>query len=158
MKTSKLIIPIILAAIVIVIAPFVIHPADAHILKTFNMTGTSGMSTHVSVKIGWVHEPPLVGDTNEIDVFVYNGTDDTAPPIVGNALDAMKVTVQYGGQTKVLSFNPSDDTPGLYTAAIIPTQLGTYNVIIQGTIGGVTISPTTYPMQEVEAKDKYNFP
>jgi hypothetical protein len=149
MKNSKFIIPMILAAAVIVIAPFVIHPAEAHILKTFN---------NVSVKIGWEFEPPLVGDTNQIDLYVYNGTDDTAPPIADTGLDHMKVTIQYGGQTKTLSFDPSDDTPGLYTSTVIPTQLGTYNVIIQGTIGGVTIPPTTYPMQEVEAKDKYNFP
>jgi len=148
-KTSKLVIPIILAAAVIVIAPFVIHPAEAHILKTFQ---------NVSVKIGWLNEPPLVGDTNGIVLYIYNGTDDTAPPIANTGLDNMKVTIQYGGQSKSLSFDPSDDTPGLYTSTVIPTQLGTYNVIIQGTIGGVTIPPTTYPMQEVEAKDKYNFP
>jgi hypothetical protein len=165
MKTSKLVIPIILAAAVIVIAPFVIHPAEAHILKTFNMTAMSGnmqsMSTpNVSVKIGWSNEPPLVGDTNAIQVYVYNGTDDSAPPIADTGLNNMKVTIQFGGQTKDLTsiFTASDDTPGLYTAAIIPTQLGTYNVIIQGTIGGVTIPPTTYPMQIVEAKDTYNFP
>jgi hypothetical protein len=151
MKTGKLIIPIILAAAVIIMAPFVIHPAEAHILKTFQ---------NVSVKIGWVNEPPLVGDTNAIQLFIYNGTDDTAPPIANTGLNNMKVTIQYGGQTKDLTsyFTASDDNPGEYDAAVITTQLGTYNVIIQGTIGGVTIPPTTYPMQEVEAKDKYNFP
>jgi hypothetical protein len=70
----------------------------------------------------------------------------------------MTITIQYGGQTKKLSFDASDDTPGLYSSAVIPTQLGTYNTIIQGTIDGVNIPSTTYPMQEVEAKDKYNFP
>ncbi len=131
------------------VIPSVIHPAEAHILKTFQ---------HVSVKIGWDNEPPLVGDTNKIDVFVYNGADDTAPAISNTALDNLKVIIQYGGQTKTLSLDPSDDTPGLYTAALIPTQIGTYNVIIQGTINGTTIPSTTYPMQLVEAKDKYNFP
>jgi len=149
MKSRKLIIPLVLALAIIVIAPNVIHLAEAHILKTFN---------NVSVKIGWKTEPPLVGNTNEIDVFVYNGTNDTAPPIANTALDHLTVTAQYGGQTKVLSFTASDDTPGLYTSAIIPTQLGTYNMIIQGTINETTIPTTTYPMQEVEAKDKYNFP
>ena len=160
MKTTKLVIPIIFVAAVVIIAPFVIHPAEAHILKTYNMTGTGGMTAPVSVKIGWVNEPPLVGDTNAIQLFIYNGTNDSAPPIADTGLDNMKVTIQYGGQTKDLTsvFTASDDNPGEYDAAVIPTQLGTYNVIIQGTIGGVTIPPTTYPMQEVEAKDKYNFP
>ena len=148
MKNRKLIIPV-LALSIIVILPYTIHPAEAHILKTFGP---------ISVKIGWLNEPPLVGDQNEIDVYVYNGTDDTAPPIADTGLDHLTVTAQYGGQTKVLSFTASDDTPGLYTSAIIPTQLGTYNMIIQGTINGTTIPTTTYPMQEVEAKDKYNFP
>ncbi len=162
-KTRNLVIPVVAAVTLIVISPYLIHPAEAHILKTFNMTTMSGMhmpsmSTNVSVKIGWLHEPPLVGDINEIDVYVYNGTSDSAPPIADTGLDNMKVTIQYGGQTKALSMNPSDDTPGLYIAALTPDQLGTYNVIIQGTIGGVTIPSTTYPMQEVEAKDKYYFP
>jgi predicted secreted protein with PEFG-CTERM motif len=163
MNTRNLIIPVVITLTLIVISPYLIHPAEAHILKTFNMTAMSGMhmlsmSTNVSVKIGWVHEPPLVGDINEIDVFVYNGTNDTAPPIANTGLNNMTVNIQYGGQTKTLNFNPSDDTPGLYTSALTPDQLGTYNVIIQGTIGGVTIPSTTYPMQEVEAKDKYYFP
>ncbi len=149
MKTNKLIIPVILAVAVIMVIPFAVHPAEAHILKTFN---------NVSVKIGWLNEPPLVGDTNEIDVFVYNGANDSAPAISNTAMDNMKVIVQYGGQTKTLSLDASDDTPGLYTAALIPTQIGTYNVIIQGTINGTTIPSTTYPMQLVEAKDNYYFP
>ncbi|MGI0006966.1 MAG: hypothetical protein ACREAR_03090, partial [Nitrosotalea sp.] len=72
MKTSKLIIPVILAVAVIMVIPFAVHPAEAHVLKTFQ---------NVSVKIGWLNEPPLVGDTNAIVLYVYNGTDDTAPPI-----------------------------------------------------------------------------
>ena len=150
MNTKKIIIPAILALVAVIVAPYALHQAEAHILKNF--------APNVSVKIGWDNEPPLVGDTNKVDVFLYNGTDDTAPAIAGNGLNNMTVTIQYGGQTKTLSLDPSDDTPGLYSAAVIPTQLGSYNVIIQGTINGVKIPATTYPMQEVEAKDKYNFP
>lgn len=145
----KIIIPVVIALVAIIVLPYAIHPAEAHILKTFN---------NVSVKIGWLHEPPLVGDINEVDVYIYNGTDDSAPPIANNGLDNMTVTIQYGGQIKTLSFDPSDDTPGLYVSALTPDQPGTYNVVIKGSIGGVTIPPTTYPMQEVETKDKYYFP
>ena len=149
MNTRKIIIPAILALVVIIVAPYALHPAEAHILKTFDK---------VSVKIGWLHEPPFAGDLNQVDVFVYNGTSDTAPPIAGNALNQMTVTAQYGGHTKKLSFDPSDDTPGLYVSALTPVQIGTYNMIIQGTINGTTIPSTTYPMQDVEAKDNYYFP
>lgn len=148
---KKIIIPVIVALIAVAVTPYAIHPAEAHILKTFN---------NVSVRIGWLNEPPLVGDTNQIDIFVYNGTSDSAPPIANTGLDNLTVSIQCGGQTKDITsyFTASDDTTGLYTAAIIPTQLGTYNVIIKGTIDGVTIPPTTYPMQEVESKYKYSFP
>ncbi|MDE1811823.1 MAG: hypothetical protein KGI19_05465 [Thaumarchaeota archaeon] len=149
MKTSKLILPVILVIAVVTIVPLVVHPAEAHILKTFQ---------NVSVKIGWDNEPPLVGDTNKIDVFVYNGASDSAPPISNTALDNMKILVQYGGKTNALTLDPSDNTPGLYTVALTPDQLGTYNVRIQGTINGTTIPSTTYPMQPVEAKDNYYFP
>ena len=153
---------IILAVAVIIAVPFAIHPAEAHILKTFNMTGMSmpGMPSNVSVKIGWVNEPPLVGDTNLFQIFIYNGTDDNAPPIADTGLDNMTVTLQYGGQTKDYTsyFSASDDTPGEYDAAIRPSQIGTYNLIIKGNIDGITIPATTYPMQDVEAKDKYYFP
>src|SRR5579872_385291 len=151
MKLQKITIPMILVAAFIAATPFVIHPAEAHILKTFN---------NVSVKIGWLNEPPLQGDTNQIDIYVYNGTSDSAPPIADTGLNNMTVTIQYGGTTKDITslFSASDDTPGLYTAAMRPTQLGTYNVVIKGNIDGVTIPPTIYPMQDVEAKDKYYFP
>ena len=151
MNPRQLVIPILLAVTAVAVMPFVIHHAEAHILKTFD---------NVSVKIGWLNEPPLQGDTNEIDVYLYNGTDDTAPPIADTGLDKMTISAQYGGKTEDITplFTPSDDTPGLYTAALRPTQIGTYNVIIKGTIGGVTIPPTTYPMSDVEAKDKYYFP
>ena len=162
MKSKQLVVPLIIAIAGIIMIPFVVHPAEAHILKTFNMTGTAmpGTPSNVSVKIGWLTEPPLQGDTNQFQIYIYKGTDDSAPPIADNGLDNMTVTLQYGGQTKDYAsyFTASDDTPGLYTAAIIPSQIGTYNLIIKGNIDGVTIPPTTYPMQDVESKDTYYFP
>jgi predicted secreted protein with PEFG-CTERM motif len=146
----KIIIPVILALAAIIVAPYALHPAEAHILKNFSPT--------LSIKIGWLNEPPFVGDLNEVDVYVYNGTNDNAPPIVGNALNNMTVTAQYGGHTKTLDFEASDDTPGLYVSALTPSQAGTYNMIIQGNINGTVVPSTTYPMQDVEAKDSYYFP
>ncbi len=149
MKSRKFVVTVILALAAVIMVPLALHPAEAHITKTFN---------NVTIKIGWVNEPPLVGDANAVQIFIYNGTSDNAPPIADTGLDNMTTTIQYGGQTKVVSFDPSDDTPGEYDAAVIPTQIGTYNMIIQGTIDGTTIPSTTYPLQDVEAKDKYNFP
>ncbi|MFZ1076283.1 MAG: PEFG-CTERM sorting domain-containing protein [Nitrosotalea sp.] len=149
MNLRKFLVPVVFALVAILVTPFALHPAEAHITKTFN---------NVTIKIGWVNEPPLVGDANAVQIFIYNGTSDNAPPIADTGLDNMTTTIQYGGQTKVVSFDPSDDTPGEYDAAVNPTQIGTYNMIIQGTIGGTTIPSTTYPLQDVEAKDAYYFP
>ena len=150
----------VLAVAAIVVIPFTLHPAEAHITKVFNMTGTSmpGMPSNIAIKIGWVNEPPLVGESNAVQIFIYNGTSDNAPPIVDTGMDNMTATIQYGGQTKTLTFDASDDTPGEYDSEVIPTQSGTYNMIIKGTIYGLTIPPTTYPLQDVEAANTYNFP
>ena len=145
----KIIIPSILALVVVIVAPYTIHPVEAHTLKTFN---------NISVKIGWLNEPSFVGDLNEVDVYVYNGTSDSAPPVTNTAMNNMTVTAQYGGQTKKLDFEASDDTPGLYISALTPSQVGTYSVTIQGSINGVTVKSTTYALQDVEAKDSYYFP
>jgi predicted secreted protein with PEFG-CTERM motif len=150
MNSRKLIIPVVLALVAIVIAPYALHPAEAHTTKTFG---------NIAVKIGWVNEPPLVGDTNAVQIFIYNGTNpDTAPPIADTGMDNMTATIQYGGQTKTLSFDASDDTPGEYDSAVRPSQAGTYSITINGQIGTVTIPPTTYPLQDVETKDAYYFP
>jgi predicted secreted protein with PEFG-CTERM motif len=73
-------------------------------------------------------------------------------------MDKLTVTAQYGGQSKQLDFEASDDTPGLYVSALTPSQAGTYNIIIQGSINGTNIPSTTYAMQDVETKDSYYFP
>jgi hypothetical protein len=103
MNAKRILVPVLIAIVAVIVAPYVLHPAEAHILKNF--------SPHLSIKIGWLNEPPFVGDLNEVDVYVYNGTDDTAPPIANTAIDNLTVTAQYGGHTKKLRFDASDDTP-----------------------------------------------
>jgi hypothetical protein len=150
MKSRKLLVPVIIALAAVIMVPLALHPAEAHTTKVFG---------NIAIKIGWVNEPPLVGDTNAVQIFIFNGTNpDTSPPISDTGMDNMTAIIQYGGQTKTLPFDASDDTPGEYDAAVIPTQPGTYSITIQGTVGGTTIPSTQYPLQEVETKDKYNFP
>ena len=90
----KFLVPVVFALVAILVTPFALHPAEAHITKTFN---------NVTIKIGWVNEPPLVGDANAVQIFIYNGTSDNAPPIADTGLDNMTTTIQYGGQTKVVT-------------------------------------------------------
>lgn len=149
---------IVVAAIAMI--PFALHPAEAHITKVFNMTRTNmpGMPSNIAIKIGWVNEPPLVDEINAVQIFIYNGTNDSAPPIADTGMDNMTATIQLGGQTKTLIFDVRHHTPGEYDSLVIPTQSGTYNMIIKGMIDGLTILPTTYPLQTVEAADTYSFP
>ncbi|MGB6785994.1 MAG: hypothetical protein WBE60_08980, partial [Nitrosotalea sp.] len=64
MKSRKFVVTVILALAAVIMVPLALHPAEAHITKTFN---------NVTIKIGWVNEPPLVGDANAVQIFIYNG-------------------------------------------------------------------------------------
>jgi predicted secreted protein with PEFG-CTERM motif len=150
MNFRKFIVPVVFALVAIFVIPSTLHPAEAHTTKVFG---------NIAIKIGWINEPPLVGDTNAVQIFIFNGTNpDTSPPIADTGMDNMTATIQYGGTTKTLPFDASDDTPGEYDSAVRPTQAGTYSITIQGTIYGTTIPSTTYPLQLVETKDAYYFP
>ena len=148
MKTRTKVIPIIIVLTLVVMSPYVIKPASAHVTKQFG---------DISVKVGFANEPPLVGDTNTVQIFVSQGSGNSTQPIAGNALNNVAVTIQYGGKTKTLSFDPSDDNPGEYDSTVIPTQLGSYNIIMKGTINNQNID-VTFPLTDVESKDKYYFP
>ena len=126
-----------------------ITPASAHVEKTFG---------DVTVKVGLANEPPLVGDTNQIQIALSKGAGSNAQPIADTGLDNVTVTIKYGGITKTLSPTPSDDTPGEYDVTTIPTQLGSYYVILEGSIDGQPIVNGTFPLDQVESKDNYRFP
>jgi len=135
--------------VLIAASAYVIKPAAAHVEKTFG---------DVTVKVGLANEPPLVGDTNQVQITVSKGSGSNAQPIADTALDNVTVTIKYGGITKTLSPTPSDDTPGEYDSTIIPTQLGSYYIILEGTIDGQQLVNGTFPLDQVESKDNYRFP
>ena len=139
---------LVLALAALIVIPLAVHPASAHVTKNFG---------DVTVKIGFANEPPLVGDTNTVQVFVDKGSGNNTAPVQETALDNMTVVITYGGLQKTLQFTPSDDTPDEYDATVIPTKVGSYNVIVNGTIDGQPVN-AVYPLDEVETKDKYYFP
>ncbi|MDE1861631.1 MAG: hypothetical protein KGI33_01835 [Thaumarchaeota archaeon] len=149
MRVKKVIIPIAVVLTVIIISGFMLRPASAHVEKSFG---------DITVKVGLANEPPLIGDTNQVQITVTKGTGSNAQPIADTALDNVTTTIKYGGITKTLSLTPSDDTPGEYDATIIPTQLGSYYIILKGTIDGQTLDNGTFPLDQVESKDNYYFP
>jgi hypothetical protein len=53
------------------------------------------------------------------------------------------VTVSTGGKTSApLLLQASDETPGLYTAALIPTVVGDYQFHFVGTVGSYQVDET----------------
>ena len=48
----------------------------------------------------------------------------------------LTAVIAYDGQTKGLNLETTDDTPGEYFGALVPTKAGNYTVHISGSLGG----------------------
>ncbi len=120
-------------------------------------TASAHTTIHVGnydVEIGWVDEPPIVGQRNAIVVNVSNTTNTSAQ------IDISKLTVDvtYGGQTKTLILQPlSEDTTNQYIAPILPTIPGQYTVQLRGQLDTTNISRDVTP-EEVVTDDALAFP
>jgi hypothetical protein len=123
-------------------------PAAAHIAKSFG---------NYIVELGWNNEPALTGQMNAAQITVVKGSHvDTGQPVI-DALANMTFVVQYGTITKPLSFLPSPTVNGQYLATILPTQVGTYTVIMNGTVEDQQVN-TEIPLDEVVNVDTVSFP
>jgi hypothetical protein len=69
----------------------------------------------------------------------------------------MNILVKYGGVTKPLDFLPSPTTDGLYLGKMIPTRIGSYYLVLNGTVQGQKIS-SQLPLDLVESSQKLAFP
>ncbi len=109
-----------LLAVALVAATFglawlAIHPAQAHEDRPVGP---------YTLHVGWHVEPALLDQLNAVELMVTTTTD--GKPVTG-VEKTLTVTVSTRGQTSnTLNFDPSDESPGLYTAAIIPTATGDY--------------------------------
>lgn len=117
------------------------------------------VSAHKEVKIGnltieagWVNEPPMIDLLNQVLLSV---SEEENP--VRNALKDVSTSVTYGGLSKELSFVPSEESPGIYLSDIIPTELGSYALSINGKINNQNIT-TNIEIEEVENTNKISFP
>jgi hypothetical protein len=107
-----------------------------------------------TIEIGWVSEPPIVGQQNAIVVNVSTTSDEQ--PV--EDVSALTVTVSYGGQNKTLNLQPlGEDTPGQFVAPILPTVPGQYTVSLGGKLGDTDVKVDVEP-EEVEAADVLQFP
>jgi uncharacterized protein YoxC len=114
---------------------------------------------NITVQAGWDQEPPLVGEINDIVVGVTRvsdlGNNSVIP--VRNALADMNIMVKYGGVTKSLDFVPSQEQEGWYEAKILPTRIGSYSLVLNGTIQDQSISDEVQ-IEDVESTQKVSFP
>lgn len=146
--------PIVLFALTIILAFSFFSNANlayAHITKKFG---------NITLEVGWSNEPILVGELNNVIIQVNqtSGGKNNNSTAVVNALAGMNIMVKYGGATKPLDFVPSEVTEGLYNGRMIPTRIGSYSLVMNGTIQGQKFNNTEIPLDLVEGKEKISFP
>jgi hypothetical protein len=108
------------------------------------------------IEIGWVDEPPIVGQQNAIVVNVFNTSTGEAEPV--GDVSSLSVTVSYGGQSKELALQPlGEDTPGQFVAPILPTVTGEYSILLGGSLGDTSVDAETH-VEEVMPADTLQFP
>ncbi len=106
------------------------------------------------VEVGWVDEPPIVGEKNAVFISITN--DDTGKPVEG--VGTLNVTVSTGGKDRQLELRPlSEDQPGQYAADFIPTRRGTYTVKLSGQIEQTDVMTST-DIEEVIPASSLQFP
>ena len=137
----------IMILLILSISPFAVKPASAHITKVFG---------NYLVTIGWQNEPVYNGLMNAPIVIVKKGSGDSAKPVI-NALANMQISIKYGSVTKQLDFVPDNTADGQYVSPLIPTRVGTYSLIMKGTIEDQRID-TEIPLDDVASVDILNFP
>jgi hypothetical protein len=107
-----------------------------------------------TIEIGWLSEPPVVGQQNAIVVTVSTTSD--GQPV--EDVSALTVTASYGGQDKTLTLQPlGEDTPGQFVAPILPTVAGQYTIKLGGNLGDTAVNAEVEP-EEVASADALQFP
>ncbi len=136
------------------------------------LPGTASAHTTIivgkyAVEIGWVNEPPIAGQPNDVvdnvagaPVAGSTPAAGAAPAIAPVSIDVSKlvVTAEYGGQSKQLTIQPlGEDTPGQYIAPMTPTRAGLYTIHLSGMVGDAVIDKDVQP-EEVQTPDMVTFP
>jgi hypothetical protein len=135
-------------ALVITLANYSI-PTYAHITKQFG---------NISLEVGWTEEPSLVGQLNSALIVVEKTVTGGNSSPVSNALSQLDIKEKYGGITKPIDFVPSEQTEGGYEAKIIPTRIGSYSLLLNGSIQNQNITNVEIPLDEVEGTQMFSFP
>jgi hypothetical protein len=112
---------------------------------------------NITLTAGWEIEPPLVDQLNAVEVNITkNGSEDMSTP-VRNAFSELDASMKSGGLTKTLDFEPQEESAGLYRAQMLPTQVGSYSMLIIGKIEDQPLN-SEIQIEDVEDITKYAFP
>jgi len=110
-----------------------------------------------TLEIGWVNEPPVVGQQNAVVVNVFNTSSGKEVPV--EDVSGLTVNISYGGQSKTLTLQPlGEDTPGQFIAPILPTVPGQYTIILGGKLGDTDVNSVEVEPEEVQPADTLQFP
>lgn len=86
--------------------------------------------------VGWSNEPAYANLPNGIALSVTD--TQTSKPVTG--LDkTLQTEVIFGARSMVVGLTESDENPGTYTGAFVPTKVGTYIFHFSGQIAGQTV-------------------
>jgi hypothetical protein len=108
-----------------------------------------------TLEIGWLNEPPVVGQNNAIVLHVSTASDDQ--PV--EDVSSLTVTISYGGQEKTLTLEPADEhSPGQFMAPIVPTVAGQYTVMFGGRLGETDFVDVHVEPEEVQPAETLEFP
>jgi len=107
----------------------------------------------IKVEAGWTNEPPLVNQLNGI-VLAISQVSNGQP--VNNALAQLDVSLQKGADSMPLNFQPSEEA-GSYTATVLPSQIGQYAVVMQGTVAGQAVNGQIQ-VEDAEDTARFTFP
>lgn len=110
-----------------------------------------------SITPGWEVEPPLVNQLNSIEINITRNEAEGNSVAVRNAFSELDASIKSGGVTKSLDFEPQEEFAGLYRAAILPTQVGSYSLVLIGSIDGQAIN-SELSIEDVENTAKFAFP
>ncbi|MDQ3838140.1 MAG: hypothetical protein M3297_02615 [Thermoproteota archaeon] len=112
---------------------------------------------NISVASGWEIEPPLDNQLNSVEVNITRAEADGNSVPVRNAFSELDASIKSGGLTKSLDFEPQEESAGLYRAAILPTQVGSYSLVLTGRIESQTID-SELGIEDVEDTAAIEFP
>jgi hypothetical protein len=135
---------------IVVVTICSIYIAQAYAHETFSFG-------NLSITPGWEVEPPLINQLNSIEVNITRNEAEGNSVAVRNAFSNLDASIKSGGLTKPLDFEPQEESAGLYRAIILPTQVGSYSIVLIGSIDSQTIN-SELRIEDVDDTAKLAFP